>query len=105
MKNMKTKIKKDDQVKVIAGKDKGKTGKVLKVDRINLRVVVQGVNMVKKAVKPKKQGEKGGIIDVEASLDISNVSLITKNGKITRIGYKIEGGEKIRISKKNGEAL
>jgi len=105
MEKMKTKIKKNDQVKIIAGKDKGKTGKVLKVDRINYRVVVQGINMVKKSVKPKKQGEQGGIVDVESPIHISNVSLITKNGKITRVGYKVEGGQKIRISRKTGEEL
>lgn len=102
---MKTKLRKDDQVKVIAGKDKGKTGKILKIDTKNGRVIVQGINMVKKAVRPKKQGEKGGIIDIEAALHISNVMLMTKSGDITKAAYKVEGGEKIRISRKTGETL
>jgi large subunit ribosomal protein L24 len=102
---MKTKLKKDDQVKVISGKDKGKTGRILRIDTKNGRVIVQGINMVKKAVRPKKQGEKGGIIDVEASLHISNIMLVTKSGDATKAAYKIEGGEKVRISRKTGETL
>ena len=92
-------------MKVIAGKDKGKTGRILRIDTKNGRVIVQGINMVKKAVRPKKQGEKGGIIDVEAALHVSNVMLMTKSGEPTKAAYKIEGGEKIRISRKTGEAL
>ena len=101
----KTKIKRDDVVKIIAGKDKGKTGKILKIDRQAGRAIVQSINMVKKAVKPKKQGEKGGIIDVEAAIHISNLMLVTKSGAVTRAGYKIEGGQKVRISKKTGDTL
>ncbi len=101
----KTKMKRDDVVKVIAGKDKGKTGKVLKIDRQAGRVIVQGINMVKKAIKPKKQGDKGGIIEVEAAIHISNLMFMTKGGAVTRAGYQIEGGQKVRISKKTGETL
>ncbi len=101
----KTKIKKDDTVQVLAGKDKGKTGKVLKIDRVDDRVVVQGVNMVKKAMKKRNQQDKGGIIEIEAPLHISNVAIVTKDGSTSRIGYKIENGKKVRFAKKTGEVL
>ncbi|MDC7125628.1 MAG: 50S ribosomal protein L24, partial [Spirochaetales bacterium] len=75
---VKYKIKKNDTVKVVCGKDKGKTGKVVKVDSKNGKVIVQGINIVKKAQKPKSQNEKGGIISIEAALDLSNVMLVCK---------------------------
>lgn len=102
---MKTRIKKDDTVKVLTGREKGKTGRVLKVDRIGGRIIVQGLNMVKKAAKKKSQQDKGGIIEIEAPLHISNVAVTMKNGQVTKIGYKIENGKKIRIAKKTGEVL
>ena len=101
----KTKLKKNDTVKILTGKDAGKTGKILSIDRKNGRVYVQGLNMVKKAVRQKSQQERGGIIEIEAPLNISNVAAVSKNGGITRIGYKIEKGKKIRIAKKTGEEL
>lgn len=101
----KTKIKKNDTVKILAGKDKGKTGKVLKVDRENDRVVIQGVNLVKKAMKKRSQQDKGGIIELEAPLHISNVAVVTKDGSTSKIGYKFEQGKKVRISRKTGEVL
>jgi large subunit ribosomal protein L24 len=104
-KGSKYKVKQDDQVMVVTGKDRGKTGKVLKVDNKNGRVIVQGLNMVKKAVKPKRQDEKGGIIDIEAALDISNIKLMCKKCGPTRVGYKVNGDEKIRICKKCGEQM
>ncbi len=100
-----SRIKKNDTVKVLAGKDKGKTGKVLKVDADNGRVIIQGVNMVKKAMKKRSQQDKGGIIEVEAPLDISNVALVTKDGSTSRIGYKFVDGKKVRFAKKTGEVL
>ncbi len=102
---MKTKIKKDDTVKVLTGKEKGKTGRILKVDRVAGRVIVQGLNMVKKAAKKKSQQDKGGIIEIEAPLHISNVAMTTKGGQVTRLGYKFENGKKIRIARKTGEVL
>jgi len=99
------KLKKDDTVKVIAGKDKGKTGKVLKVNREKGRVIVQGLNMVKKSMKPKSQNDKGGIIDIEAALDASNVMIVCKKCGPTRIGIKVDGEEKTRICRKCGERL
>jgi large subunit ribosomal protein L24 len=99
-------LKKDDTVKVIAGKDKGKTGRILSTDAKEGRVLVQGVNMVKKAVKRKNQQDKGGFVQVEAPIAVSNVAYVTKDGKTTRIGYKFdENGNKVRYAKKTGETL
>lgn len=106
MKNaVNTKLKRDDQVKIVSGRDKGKTGRVLRVDRAKGKVIIQGLNMVKKAVKPKKQDEKGGIIDIEAPMDISNVQVMCKKCGPSRIGIKEEKGKKERICKKCGETL
>ena len=99
------KIKKDDNVKVIAGRDKGKTGRVLRVDRERDRVLVEGVNLVKKAMKKRRQNDQGGIIEVEAPIHASNVMIVTRNGQTTRVGYRVEKGEKQRIAKKTGEVL
>ena len=102
---MKTKLRRDDTVKVVSGKDRGKTGKVLKINTDSGRVIVQGLNMVRKAVKPRRQNDKGGIIDVEAALDFSNVMIVCKRCGPTRIGFVIEESEKRRICRKCGEAL
>jgi len=102
---MKIKLKKEDTVQVIAGKDAGKSGKVLRIDRNKGRVVIQGLNMVKKSVKPRSQQDKGGIIDIEAGLAVSNVMIVCKKCGPTRIGYKIDGDSKVRVCRKCGEAL
>ena len=102
---VKSKIKKDDTVQIIAGKDKGKSGKVLRIDRKTGRLVIQGLNMVKKTVRPKNQQDKGGIIDIEASINASNVMIICKKCGPTRIGFKIDGDKKKRICKKCGETF
>jgi large subunit ribosomal protein L24 len=95
------KIKKNDQVKLIAGKDRGKTGKVLHVFPEVKKIVVEGLNLVKKHVHPKKEGEKGQRIEVPAKLAISNAMLVCpKCGKPTRIGYSQNGNEKLRVCKK-----
>jgi large subunit ribosomal protein L24 len=104
------KIKKDDLVRVIAGKDKGKTGKVLEVDRFDRKVTVDGVQMVKRHTKPNPQKQvKGGIAEKPMPLDISNVMLLTAGGIPTRVGYKLDnaGGKvrRIRIARKGGETL
>jgi len=100
------KLKKNDTVKIIAGKDKGFTGKIVKVDRENERVFVQGANMVKKTMKKKNPQDKGGIMEVEGGIHASNVALVCgKDGKTTKVGYKFENGKKIRYAKKTGEAL
>lgn len=98
------KIKKGDTVKVIAGKDKDKEGKVLSVDRKNGRVVVEGVNMVTKHVKPSAANQDGGIVQKEAALDVSNVMYV-HNGKPTRIGFKFENDKKVRYAKSTGEVI
>ena len=100
-----TKIKKDDTVQIIAGKDKGKSGKVIRVDRAAGRILVQGLNMVKKTVRPKNQQDKGGIIDIEAPFAISNAMIVCKKCGPTRIGYKIDGDKKQRICKKCGDTF
>ncbi len=102
---MKTKLKKDDTVMVVAGKDKGKTGRVLRIDREKGRVLVEGVNMVKKAQRKRSQEETGGIIEKEAPIAVSNVMFVGKNGRPTRLGYRIEGSEKVRFAKKTGETV
>ncbi len=99
------KIKKGDNIEVLAGKDKGKQGTVLET-RTDNRVLVEGVNMVKKHVRPNpNKGETGGIVDQEAPLAISNVALVNPvTGKGERVGFKIlEDGKKVRIFKKSGE--
>lgn len=102
---MKTKLKKDDTVMVVAGKDKGKTGRVLKLERDAGRVLVEGVNLVKKAQKKRGQNDTGGIIERESEIDISNVMLVAKDGKPTRVGYRVEGDNKVRFSRRTGEAI
>jgi large subunit ribosomal protein L24 len=102
---MKSKLKKNDTVAVIAGKDKGKTGRVLRVDHVSGRVLVEGVNMVKKAQRQRRQEETGGIIEKEAPIALSNVMYVGKDGKPTRLGYRVEGGDKVRFSKRTGETV
>lgn len=95
------KIKKNDQVKLIAGKDRGKTGKVLHVFPEEKKIVVEGLNLVKKHVRPKKEGEKGQRIEIPNKLQISNAMLICpKCGKATRVGYSKNESHKFRICKK-----
>ncbi len=98
------KIKKGDTVKVIAGKDKDKEGKVLSVDTKNAKVLVEGVNIVSKHAKPSAANQKGGIIQKEAPIDISNVMYLHK-GKATRIGFKMDGDKKVRFAKTTGEVI
>lgn len=96
------KIKKDDKVKIIAGKDAGKSGKVLNIFRSTGKITVEGINIVKKHVKAKKDGEKGQRVELASPLDVSNAMLICpKCSKETRVGYAIgEDGEKSRVCKK-----
>ncbi len=105
MAQVKYKVKKGDQVQIMAGKDSGKTGRVLKIKRDSGRVVVEGLNMVKKSRKPKAQGEKGAIVEIEAPIDLSNVQVLCKKCGPTRVGVKIDGDSKVRICKKCGETL
>ena len=100
-------IKKNDTVVVLAGEDKGKTGKVLKVLVEKNRAFVEGVNMVSKSTKPSAKNPQGGIVKQEAPIHISNLSLVDpKSGKATRVGIKVtEEGKKVRIAKKSGEEI
>jgi large subunit ribosomal protein L24 len=95
------KIKKGDLVLITAGKDKGRTGKIIKSFPKDLKVLVEGINLKKKHVRPKKQGEKGQIVEIPAALNISNVKVIcSKCGKATRVGYSVEKDVKKRVCKK-----
>ena len=99
-------IKKNDTVIVLAGKDKGKKGKVQKVLVDDQRVIVEGINMVSKSQKPSAQNPQGGIVKQEAPIHVSNVSLIDpKSGKATRVSIKHEGKNVVRIAKKSGEGI
>ena len=103
----KLKIKKNDTVIVLTGEDKGKTGKVLKVLKDEQRGIVEGSNMVNKSTKPNAKNPQGGFVKQEASIHISNISLIDpKSGKATRVAIqKNEDGKKVRIAKKSGEEI
>jgi len=95
------KIKKGDNVLIIAGKDKGRTAKVIRSLPKELKILVEGINLKKKHVRPKKEGEKGQVVAIPAPLDISNVKIVCpKCGKATRIEYKTEGKVKNRVCKK-----
>ena len=98
------KIKKGDTVKVIAGKDKDKEGRVVSVDPKSGRIVVEGINMVTKHMKPSAANQNGGRIEKEAPIDASNVMLVV-NGKTTRVGFKFEDGKKVRYAKATGEVI
>lgn len=98
------KIKKGDTVKVIAGKDKDKEGKVIAVNQKDGRVVVEGVNMLTKHAKPSASNQNGGIIHQEGAIDASNVMYVHK-GKATRVGIKMDGDKKVRFAKSTGDVI
>ena len=104
---MARKIRRDDEVVVLAGKDKGKQGKVLKVLIADNRVIVEGVNLVKKHTKPNPQlGVAGGIVEKEASIHVSNVAIVNpETGKADRVGFRFEDEKKVRFFKSNGELV
>ena len=101
----KFKIRKDDTVQVIAGKDKGTRGTVIRIVPKKDAVIVSGVNIVKKAMRKKSQQDQGGIAEIEAPLNISNVAIVCKKCGPTRIGYKIDGEKKVRVCRKCGDIL
>ncbi len=101
----KLKIKTGDTVKVIAGDHKGSEGTVQKVLIAKNKAIVEGVNMIKKHTKPSAQNPQGGIIEKEAPIHISNLSLLTSKGETTRVGYRTEGDKKVRFSKKSNEVI
>jgi large subunit ribosomal protein L24 len=107
---LKVRLKKDDQVKVIAGRDRGKTGRVLSVDRVLGKVLVEGVSMIKRHTRPNPSKQiKGGIAEKESPVAVSNVMILTSGGVPSRIGYRMEGSgtsaRRVRIAKKSGETL
>jgi large subunit ribosomal protein L24 len=102
----KYKIRKDDTVEVIAGKDKGKRGTVVRILSKKDAVIVSGVNIVKKAMKKRSQQDQGGIVEIEAPLNISNVGVVCKKcGRPVKVGYKLNGDKKVRVCRKCGETL
>ena len=98
------KIKKGDTVRVIAGADKDKEGKVIAVNHKNGTVIVEGVNMITKHTKPSVANQQGGIIHQEAPIDASNVMYVA-DGKVSRIGFKMEGDKKVRVAKATGKVI
>jgi large subunit ribosomal protein L24 len=107
---IKVRIKKDDTVKVIAGRDKGKTGRVLQVDRERGKILIEGVSMVKRHTRPNPSRQiKGGIAERESAIAISNVMIVTSGGVATRIAYRMESTgttvRRVRIARKGGEIL
>ena len=105
MPNANVRIKTGDTVRVIAGDHKGSEGKIIKVLLDKNKAIVEGVNMVKKHMKPSAQSPQGGIVEKEALIQISNLSLLTSKGETTRVGYKMEDGKKVRFSKKSNEVI
>lgn len=101
----KIKIKTEDRVLVIAGEHKGSEGKVVKVIRDQNKAIVEGVNLIKKHTKPSAQNPQGGIIEKEAPIHISNLSLTTDDSVATRVGFRMEEGNKVRFAKKNNEVV
>ncbi|MEI6865095.1 50S ribosomal protein L24 [Flavicella sp.] len=100
----KLKLKTDDNVRVIAGDQKGKEGKITRVFIDKNRAIVEGVNLVSKHTKPSAQSPQGGIVKKEASLNISNLALL-EDGNVTKVGYRLEEGKKVRFSKKTDKAI
>ena len=104
--SVKLHIKKGDTVIVNAGESKGQQGKVLQILVDDERAIVEGVNMISKHTKPNAKNPQGGIVKTEAPIHISNLSVLDpKSGKATRVGYKMEGDKKVRVSKKSGEVI
>ena len=101
----KLKIKTGDTVRVIAGDHKGSEGKVLTVFIDKKKAIVEGVNMIKKHMKPNAQSPQGGIVEKEAAIHISNLSLLNEKGETTRVGYKMEDGKKVRYAKKSNKVI
>ncbi|MEM5565292.1 50S ribosomal protein L24 [Psychroserpens sp. AS72] len=101
----KFKIKSGDTVRVIAGDHKGTEGNVIKVLKDKNKAIIEGVNMVKKHTKPSAQNPQGGIVEKEAPMHISNLSLLTSKGETTRVSYKMEGDKKVRFSTKSNEVI
>jgi large subunit ribosomal protein L24 len=102
---MAAKIKKGDRVVLLAGRDKGRQGEVLRVFPKEERLIVQGLNLVKRHTRPSQTDPQGGIRTKEAPIHISNVAYVDRNGDPTRVGFRIEGDKKVRYAKKSGEVI
>jgi len=102
----KMKVRRDDQVKVISGKDRGKTGRVVKVDREKQRVYVEGLNIIKRHQRPRTMQEQGGIIEAPGPIHVSNVQLLDPDGQPSRVTVRRdEGGKRVRVAKRSGKDL
>ena len=101
----KLKIKTGDTVRVITGDHRGAEGKILKLSKDKNKAIVESVNMVKKHMKPDAKNPQGGIVEKEAAIQISNLSLLTSKGETTRVGYRMEGDKKVRFAKKSNEVI
>ena len=100
------KVRRDDQVKVISGKDRGKTGRVIKVDREKERVYVEGLNIIKRHQRPRTMQEQGGIIEAPGPIHVSNVQLLDPDGQPSRVGIRRdEGGTRVRVAKRSGKDI
>ncbi|MRI02323.1 50S ribosomal protein L24 [Kriegella sp. EG-1] len=102
---MKLKIKTGDVVRIVAGDHKGTEGKVMSVDKLKNKAIVEGANMVSKHEKPSAKNPQGGIVKKEAPIHISNIALLDKDGNVTKVGYDIKDGKKVRVSKKSKEVI
>ena len=102
--SLKMKIKKGDKVVILSGDDKGKTGEVVKAMPKESKVVVQGVNLVKRHTKPS-QTTPGGIVTKEAPIHVSNVAIVAEDGKATKVGYTVKDGNKVRVARKSGQVI
>jgi large subunit ribosomal protein L24 len=102
---MAAKIKKGDRVVILAGKDKGRQGAVLKVLPTENRVLVEGLNMVQRHTRPSQGDPQGGIKNKEATLHVSNVAIVDSKGKPTRVGFRVDGDKKVRVAKTTGEVI
>ena len=98
------KLKKGDTVRVIAGKDKDKEGKIREINKKNNTVIVEGINMITKHTKPSAQNQQGGIVNQEGPIDISNVMYVSE-GKVSRIGFQVQDGKKVRVAKATGKVI
>ncbi len=102
---MAAKIRKGDRVVVLTGKDKGRTGEVLRVLPKDERVLVQGVNVVQRHTRPSQTNPQGGIVNKEATIHVSNVALTDASGKATRVGFRMDGDKKVRFAKSTGDVV
>jgi large subunit ribosomal protein L24 len=102
---MAAKLKKGDRVVVLAGRDRGRQGNILRVFPTESRVLVEGINVVQRHTRPSQTNPQGGIVNKEAPIHVSNVAYVDKSGEPTRIGFRVQGDKKVRFAKKSGEVI